>query len=102
MGLLEFVLKAPCSKADPWLFDQFQIDLAQPALAICARCPFWEQCDELVAPRHSHYDGVASGKVWRNGKILAMLDASSPHRLIVGVEREDMDEEALAVRESKL
>jgi len=95
MGLLEFVLSAPCSTSDPWLFDQYQLDLAQPALAICARCPFWERCDELVKPQNSYFSGVASGKVWRNGKILAMLDDAFPHRLIVGVEREDMSEEVM-------
>lgn len=90
MDLLEFVPKAPCAKADPWLFDQHQIDLALQGLTYCQRCPFWTECDELVKPKQSHYDGIASGKVWRNGKVLARLHETSPSRLIVCDEREDL------------
>lgn len=101
MELLEFVAQAPCSSADPWLFDQFQLDLAQPALNYCARCPLWDKCDETVLPAKSFFDGVASGKVWRNGKILARLDANSPHKLIVSAEREDStDAETLGIYQS--
>jgi len=99
MGLLDFVREAPCRDADPWLFDQYQLDLAQPGLAYCQRCPFWENCDELVKPRQSHYDGISAGKVWRNGKLLARLDENSPFRLVVADEREELfNGETLAVR----
>ena len=96
-----FVSKAPCRDADPWLFDQFNLDLAQPALNYCSRCIFWEECDSLVQPKPSFYDGVVAGKVWRNGRILAKLDATSPYRLIVG-EEPDEDIDAMEFRGSEL
>ena len=89
-----FVSKAPCRDADPWLFDQFNLDLAQPALNYCSQCIFWEECDSLVQPKPSFYDGVVAGKVWRNGRIVAKLDATSPNRLIVG---EELDENSDAL-----
>jgi WhiB family transcriptional regulator, redox-sensing transcriptional regulator len=89
-----FVSKAPCRDADPWLFDQFNLDLAQPALNYCSRCIFWQECESLVQPKPSFYDGVVAGKVWRNGRIVAKLDATSPNRLIVG---EELDENSDAL-----
>ena len=102
MGLPDFVNDAPCRSADPWLFDQYQIDLAQPALSYCARCKFWQECDSLVQPQTNHYDGIVAGKVWRNGRILAKLDAYSPNRLVVGEESIEENSYALEVRVSEL
>ena len=96
-----FVSKAPCRDADPWLFDQFNLDLAQPALNYCSRCIFWQECESLVQPKPSFYDGVVAGKVWRNGRIVAKLDATSPNRLIVGEEL-DENSDALEFSGSKL
>ena len=102
MGLLDFVEKAPCREADPWLFDQYQLDLAQPGLNYCRRCPFWQDCNDLVKPRESHYDGIAAGKVWRNGKVLARLVDTSPFCLVVADERNFLDAETVEVRRSEL
>ena len=96
-----FTSKAPCREADPWLFDQFNLDLAQPALNYCSTCIFWQECESLVQPKPSFYDGVVAGKVWRNGRILAKLDATSPNRLIVGEEL-DEDIDAVEFRGSEL
>ena len=96
-----FVSKAPCREADPWVFDQFNLDLAQPALNYCSQCIFWQECESLVQPKPSFYDGVVAGKVWRNGRILAKLDATSPNRLIVG-EEPDADIDAVEFRGSEL
>ncbi len=96
-----FTSKAPCREADPWLFDQFNLDLAQPALNYCSRCIFWEECESLVQPKPSFFDGVVAGKIWRNGRVLAKLDASSPYRLIVG-EEPDADSDAMEFRGSEL
>jgi hypothetical protein len=97
-----FTSKAPCREADPWLFDQFNLDLVQPALNYCSRCIFWEECESLVQPKPSFYDGVVAGKVWRNGRILAKLDATSPNRLIVGEEPDEESFDALEIRGSEL
>jgi hypothetical protein len=98
MGLMDFVDKAPCAKSDPWLFDQTTVDLAQPGFSYCARCVFWQECDDLVLPKKSHYDGIAAGKLWRNGKVLAKLDPDIPYRLIVGIE-EEIEEISLTQQE---
>ena len=97
-----FISQAPCREADPWLFDQFNLDLAQPALNYCARCPFWIECESLVEPKPHFYDGIVGGKVWRNGRIIAKLDASSPNRLIVGEELEIENSDAVELRGSEL
>lgn len=102
MGLPEFVNDAPCRSADPWLFDQYQIDLAQPALSYCSRCKFWQECDSLVQPQTNHYDGIVAGKVWRNGRILAKLDAYSPNRLVVGEESIEENNYAVEIRGGEL
>jgi len=95
-----FVEVAPCRNADPWLFDQSNLDLAQPGLKYCQSCIFWNECESLVDPKTHAYDGIVGGKVWRNGKILAKLDPTSPNRLVVG---EDLfDEEATTIRGSEL
>ena len=95
----KFTETAPCRTADSWLFDQTNLDLAMPGLAYCARCIYWQECESLVEPQSSHYDGIVGGKVWRNGKILARLDSSSPNRLVVG---EELHEDALEFRGSEL
>ena len=97
-----FILQAPCRDADPWLFDQFNLDLAQPALNYCSNCIFWTECESLVKPKPSFYDGVVAGKVWRNGRILAKLDASSPSRLIVGEDSIEENFDALEFSGSEL
>lgn len=99
MSLMSFLDEAPCRNSDPWLFDQHQIDLAQPALQICKSCPFWENCDEWVSPRANFFDGVCGGKVWRNGKVLAKLIHAFPNRLQVG---DDLIEDAVEFRGSEL
>ena len=103
MSLYNFLQQAPCRESDPWLFDQYQLDLAQPGLQYCRNCKFWQQCDDLVKPEASHYDGIAAGKVWRNGNVLARLAHGSRYELVVNEEREVLlDVETLAVRGSEL
>lgn len=103
MQVPEFVAIAPCAKADPWLFDQNEIDLALAGLNYCRYCPFWVECDEWVQPKPNHYDGVVGGKVWKNGRVLARLDESSPNLLIVGEnDDQEIDTEAMDIRGSEL
>jgi len=95
----KFLDDAPCREADPWLFDQNKIDLAMTGLNYCRSCPFWSDCDDWVKPRQNFFDGVAAGKVWKNGRVLAKLDATSPHRLAVG---DEPVEDAMEFRGSEL
>ncbi|CAL9507214.1 hypothetical protein [Streptomyces sp. enrichment culture] len=41
---------------------------AAPALLACARCPFIRQCEEIVDPANTWFDGVSAGRLWRNGR----------------------------------
>jgi len=103
MEVPDFVAIAPCRKADPWLFDQNEIDLAMPGLNYCRFCPFWIECEEWVNPKSNAYDGVVGGKVWKNGRVLARLDESSLNRLVVGESHEQKtDNDAVEVRGSEL
>lgn len=101
MLVIDFIKQAPCRDADPWLFDQYQLDLAQPGLEYCKGCPFWEMCESRVEPSTSSFDGICGGKVWRWGNILARLSPDEPHRLIV-TPKEERVNEPVAIRGSKL
>lgn len=61
---------AACLGADPTLFDATSGEKMFDALSYCERCPVIVECDTLVRPRRSHFDGVAAGKVWREGKVV--------------------------------
>lgn len=58
---------AACIGADPKLFNATSGDEAEDALTYCDRCPVTQECEDLIRPRRSLYDGVAAGKVWHNG-----------------------------------
>ncbi|MET9529650.1 MULTISPECIES: WhiB family transcriptional regulator [unclassified Streptomyces] len=45
---------------------------AAAALTACARCPVAQQCEETVAPASSWFDGVCAGRLWRNGRTVAL------------------------------
>jgi WhiB family redox-sensing transcriptional regulator len=103
MEIPEFVAIAPCAGVDPWLFDQNQIDLALTGLDYCRFCPFWVECNEWVKPKLNFYDGVVAGKVWKNGRVLARLDESSPNRLIIGeADEQPENNDAVELRGSEL
>ena len=91
---MRFPQDAPCARKDPWLFDQMQIDMAIPALQICKGCSFWQNCEDLLEPKRSYYDGICGGKVWKNGRILAKLNPSSPNTFTIGI---TADEDAMAI-----
>ncbi|MFE2374850.1 WhiB family transcriptional regulator [Streptomyces sp. NPDC059398] len=46
---------------------------AAPALMACARCPVAQQCEDTVAPASSFFDGVCAGRLWRNGRTVALV-----------------------------
>ncbi|WP_327296123.1 MULTISPECIES: WhiB family transcriptional regulator [unclassified Streptomyces] len=46
---------------------------AARALTACARCPVAQQCEETVAPESSWFDGVCAGRLWRNGRTVALV-----------------------------
>ena len=59
---------AACKGANPYLFDATSGDAVLDALSYCDRCTVIPECETLVRPRKSYYDGVCANKVWRDGK----------------------------------
>ena len=59
--------QAACKGANPKLFDAATNDDAFDALSYCERCPVIQPCLDYVQPRRSYFDGVAGGRLWRNG-----------------------------------
>ncbi|GAA2439537.1 WhiB family transcriptional regulator [Streptomyces mauvecolor] len=55
-------------------------EAARPALRACDICPVRRSCLEAVAPRHSWFDGVSGGRLWRNGRPVRIPAGSDrPH-----------------------
>ncbi|MFZ5850530.1 MAG: WhiB family transcriptional regulator [Actinomycetota bacterium] len=63
--------RAACLDAPPEWFEATEYHHATQALALCAACPVVDLCDYVVAPAESYFDGVAAGRVWRNGADVA-------------------------------
>lgn len=62
---------AACIEADPRFFDAVTWEEAEPALTYCGECPVKPICERHVLssrPTASHFDGVAGGRVWRDGR----------------------------------
>lgn len=68
MRLVILMREAACKDANPTLFDHTEGIHVWEALYYCDRCKVQKECDEVVRPRKSYFDGVAAGKVWRNGQ----------------------------------
>lgn len=58
---------AACIGADPRLFDAISGEAAEDALSYCDRCPVIRECETVVRPKKSFFDGVAAGRIWQNG-----------------------------------
>ncbi|MFF2504163.1 WhiB family transcriptional regulator [Streptomyces sp. NPDC058067] len=41
---------------------------AEPALRACNHCPIREECETVVDPARTWFDGVSGGRLWRNGR----------------------------------
>lgn len=59
--------RAACKGADPRLFDAIAGEDVWDALSYCERCPVMQACLDYVQPSRSYFDGVAAGRLWRNG-----------------------------------
>lgn len=58
---------AACIGVDPKLFNATTGDEAEDALSYCDRCPVTQACEDLIRPRKSYYDGIAAGRIWKDG-----------------------------------
>lgn len=59
---------AACLEADPVIFDRTEGPSVWVALGYCAECPVTRECEDVVRPKRSFFDGVAGGKAWKNGQ----------------------------------
>lgn len=41
---------------------------AEPVLRACNQCPIRRECEVVVDPAHTFFDGVSGGRLWRNGR----------------------------------
>ncbi|MDG4857687.1 WhiB family transcriptional regulator [Streptomyces sp. T-3] len=41
---------------------------AEPVLRACNQCPIRQECEAIVDPSHTWFDGVSGGRLWRNGR----------------------------------
>lgn len=67
-----YLPEAACIGADPTLFDATQGERAEDALSYCDRCTVLKECEEIVKPKKSHFDGVAAGRIWREGAVIEL------------------------------
>lgn len=41
---------------------------AEPVLRACNHCGIRKECEAVVDPTHTWFDGVCGGRLWRNGR----------------------------------
>lgn len=41
---------------------------AEPVLRACNHCPIRKECEAVVDPARTWFDGVSGGRLWRNGR----------------------------------
>lgn len=77
-----WTLRAPCRGMDgfspsekAWKTADGLKRLCRPQLQVCRRCPFRAECIALVKPAQAQFDGVAGGRVWCNGEVIARLSS---------------------------
>lgn len=72
--------RAPCKGRpdfapadDAWRTADDLRRLCRDALDICGPCPFRAECITTVMPAQAKFDGVAGGRIWCNGEVVAAL-----------------------------
>lgn len=53
---------------------------AEPVLRACNHCPIRRECEAVVDPAHTFFDGVSGGRLWRNGREVKRTRAHAPRR----------------------
>jgi hypothetical protein len=83
--MTDWILRAPCRgvldfapRDDAWRTSTDLRAICLPLLPVCASCPFDRQCLDLVRPRRSHFDGIAAGRIWLDGMVIASLHSERP------------------------
>ena len=60
-----------CAAHEPEQFTTLPVH--DDTLNVCRPCKYKTQCLAIVQPRTSHFDGVAGGIAWRNGRPIKRL-----------------------------
>ncbi|WP_420034358.1 WhiB family transcriptional regulator [Streptomyces sp. cg28] len=50
-----------------FVFTRNPADAAR-TLRACNICPIRQECEAIVDPAHTWFDGVSGGRLWRNGR----------------------------------
>ena len=74
---VDFIRQSACHEADPVFFESTSFIKAMRGLRFCAICPVTVECERIVVfglnDFESSYDGIAGGKLWRDGVIIGRL-----------------------------
>ncbi|MCK8680327.1 WhiB family transcriptional regulator [Streptomyces lichenis] len=65
---LGWYAEAACAGMAPDIVFARRASDAAPALLACARCPVTRECEAIVDPSHTWFDGVSAGRLWHNGR----------------------------------
>ncbi|WP_346780949.1 WhiB family transcriptional regulator [Streptomyces sp. SPB162] len=61
-------LSAACLNLPPQSVFALRRSEATDVLRACNQCPIRQECETVVDPAHSWFDGVSGGRLWRNGR----------------------------------
>jgi WhiB family redox-sensing transcriptional regulator len=59
---------AACVGMPPEVFDGKTPEDVEAALAACNGCRVRRACHQWMRPARTNYDGIAGGKLWREGR----------------------------------
>ncbi|MGW0830804.1 hypothetical protein [Streptomyces prunicolor] len=61
---------AACAGLPPKAVFSKKVKEAAPVLRACARCTVRRDCERIVAPADSWFDGVCGGRLYRSGRVV--------------------------------
>ena len=64
--------QAACIGMPPQVFDGKSAYDIHAGIMVCRSCLVRQPCLEWLRPRRTFYDGIAGGKLWRDGKQIAV------------------------------
>ncbi|MEV5606808.1 WhiB family transcriptional regulator [Streptomyces sp. NPDC052225] len=65
---LDWRRSAACASLPPHHVFTRDPDDAARTLRACNQCPIRAECEAVVDPAHTWFDGVSGGRLWRNGR----------------------------------
>ena len=65
---LDWRRSAACAVLPPRYVFTRDPSKAATTLRACNKCPIREECEAVVDPAHTWFDGVSGGRLWHNGR----------------------------------